>query len=100
MSALWWDLVKGLLLVGGLALLARFIPQWLGRKDFPGRRRHLRLLDSLHLGPDRSIHLVQVGSIRLVLASSRSGVAVLREIEGDHEEAGIAGGQPHEGEGG
>jgi flagellar biogenesis protein FliO len=82
----WWDVVKVLFLLGGLVLLARFVPSLVGSRVLPGRRRHLRLLDSLHLGTDRSVHVVQVDGIRLVLGVSRTGITVLREMDGVCEE--------------
>jgi flagellar biogenesis protein FliO len=73
--------VKVLLFMACLLIAARLVlvlheRGWLTSK----RVRHLRLLDSLQLGPERSVHVVEVDDRRLVLGASRGAITVLLQM--------------------
>ncbi|MGI6081425.1 MAG: flagellar biosynthetic protein FliO [Limnochordia bacterium] len=46
------------------------------------RPRHMKLIDSLPLGQEGSLHLVEVEDRRLLLGVSRGGVSLLSEWSG------------------
>jgi flagellar biosynthetic protein FliO len=50
--------------------------------------RRLECLERLPLGPNQVLHLVRMGEIELLLASSSSGCTLLRSAEPRGQEAG------------
>ena len=60
----------GRLVCGGASLL---------RRQDMIRPRHMKLIDSLPLGQEGSVHLVEVEGRRLLLGVSRGGVSLLAE---------------------
>lgn len=64
---------------GGAQLLRRRSEgQWPGATP-----RHLRLIESLQLGQERSVHVIEADGRRLLLGASRGGVSVLAELSTD-----------------
>lgn len=47
----------------------------------PGRQRHLRVLESASLGPNRSVHVVRVGEKVMVVGSTPEQVTMLAEVD-------------------
>jgi flagellar biogenesis protein FliO len=89
----WWALVKVALLLVGMVLMGRYLPTLLDRFS-PGtlkRQRRLRLLDTLHLGADRSVHLVEVDGARLVLGATRTGIQLLKQLADGQGNDGLQG---------
>ncbi|NLN19612.1 MAG: flagellar biosynthetic protein FliO [Firmicutes bacterium] len=70
-----WALLKAALFLGVLYVAARLL---LRRQDMI-RPRHMKLIDSLPLGQEGSVHLVEVEGRRLLLGVSRGGVSLLAE---------------------
>ncbi|MGI6541444.1 MAG: flagellar biosynthetic protein FliO [Limnochordia bacterium] len=87
----WWALFKVALLLVGMVLLGRYTPMLLARipAGTPKRRKHIRLLDSLYLGADRSVHLIEVDGARLVLGITRAGVQLLQQLSGESGTAAV-----------
>lgn len=66
-----------ILLLGGIALVVtrRVLPRF--KKPRAG---NMSVLETVHLGPRKSMHLVQVGSRRLLVGSTRDQVSMLAEV--------------------
>ncbi len=79
-----WSWVKVVLLLGVLLVLARLAPRLYAR-GWPGRQRHLRLLDSLYLSSERSVHLIAVDDVRLVVGASRGGITLLERLPSESQ---------------
>jgi flagellar protein FliO/FliZ len=60
--------------------LASLVTRWLGRKVGGGSGRHLRLVETLPLGPNRTLHLVSVGQQLFLVAVADRNVTMLAEI--------------------
>jgi flagellar biogenesis protein FliO len=91
------EFVQELAAVGAVLSLLTATLWWLRRRNFagvlhlkrPGGRR-LERLERLSLGPQHTLHLVRVGDMDLLLASTPAGCALVqtlpcREIEGPRE---------------
>lgn len=83
--ALWWDITKVVLLLAGMVVLGRNAPAIMARLsgNMPVKRqRRMHLLDSLYLGAEKSVHLIEVDGVRLVLGASRGGINLLTQVTG------------------
>jgi len=82
---MWWYLLKLILVlafVGGLA----FASLWLWRRVQPGmaftqRERLVKLVDAVPLGATGKLAVVEFAGRHLLLAVSRTGIAVVSESE-------------------
>jgi len=82
---MWWYLLKLILVlafVGGLA----FVSLWLWRRVQPGmaftqRERLVKLVDAVPLGATGKLAVVEFAGRHLLLAVSRTGIAVVSESE-------------------
>ncbi len=71
-TAIGFVLVLG---VGAFYVSRRLGPRW-----HPSRGRHLRVLDTIGLGPQRHIHLLEVEGRRLVIASTAQNIRLIAEV--------------------
>ena len=79
-SALARMLIVLAIMVGGLLVLAKFLPRWLNGRGLPGRgKSHIQVIDRVQLEPRRSLYLVKLGGQVYFLGSSETGVQLLRE---------------------
>jgi flagellar biogenesis protein FliO len=81
LTALFWQSVAAvvvILVVAGVALvlIKRVMPR-LGQ----ARGKRLRLVETLYLGPQRSIHIVEADGRCLVVGASRDGVRLLDRLD-------------------
>lgn len=60
---------------GAFYLSRRMGPRW-----NPSRGRHLRIIESIGLGPHRQIHLLEVDGRRLVVGSTAQAIGLIAEI--------------------
>lgn len=78
-EALLRMVVALVVLVGVLLVAARVLPRWLSRTPAAGSG-HIRIIESTRLEPRRSLHLVEVGSSRVLIGSSEHGLTVLDRV--------------------
>ncbi|MFN7994726.1 MAG: flagellar biosynthetic protein FliO [Bryobacteraceae bacterium] len=67
-ASLWWLRCKGMARLGGLSRHTR--------------QRHMQVLERVVLGPQHSLHLVQVAGRALVVGVSPAGCQLLQSIDG------------------
>ncbi|MEW6200721.1 MAG: flagellar biosynthetic protein FliO [bacterium] len=86
-----WRVVFSLIMVIGLILFITYLLRYLWarglRLEFKGR--HIRVLDTLSLGLNRVLYLVQVGSKVVMIASTDKGINMVTEITDPDEIAAI-----------
>lgn len=61
--------------------LASKVTQWLGRKVGGSSGRHLRLVETLSFGPNRTLHLISVGQQLFLVAVADRSMTMLAEIK-------------------
>ena len=61
--------------------LAFRVTRWLGGKVGGRSGHHLRLVETLYLGPNRSLHLVLVGRQLFLVAAAERSLTLLEEIK-------------------
>jgi flagellar biogenesis protein FliO len=68
-----------ILVLGGLALLVvrRLLPR-MGRPV--GKAKSIRLLETTHLGQRKAVHLLQVGTKRILVGDSPTSLTLLSEV--------------------
>jgi flagellar biosynthetic protein FliO len=81
------ELVQELAAVGAVLSLLAATLWWLRRRGFagilPAKRdagRRLECLERLSLGPQHTLHLVRVGDMALLLASTPTGCALIQSL--------------------
>ena len=60
--------------------LASKVARWLGRKAGGRSGSHLRLVETIYLGPNRAIHLVMVGKQLFLVGAADRNLTLLAEI--------------------
>jgi flagellar biogenesis protein FliO len=90
--SIWSSLLRAILplaLVIGLIYAIYGAMRWLRRGAVPGAGSSgmVTVLESTRLGPDKSLHVVAVGSRVLLLSSSGAGVSFIAEIEDEELQA-------------
>ena len=76
----YWQLAFYLLCFAVVLFLAYKLTRWLGGK-IGGRSSHyLGLVETLYMGPNRSLHLVRVGKQLFLVASAERSLTLLTEI--------------------
>jgi flagellar biosynthetic protein FliO len=63
-----------------LGIGAFYASRRLGPRWNPTRGRHLRIIESIGLGPHRQIHLLEVDGRRLVVGSTAQAIGLIAEI--------------------
>lgn len=76
-----WQLIQYLFLFGLVLVLAYASTRGLRRLASPGRGRHLRLLDQLHLGNNRSFYLIALAGRVVLVAMGEGGVAAVTTLD-------------------
>jgi flagellar biogenesis protein FliO len=80
LNALMWQMLSAalvVLVIGGLALFV--IKRLLPRIRYTVHRR-ISVLETVYLGSRKTVHLLQVGSVKLLVASSPEGVVRLDDV--------------------
>lgn len=75
-----WQLVKLILILATVGGLAYFTTRYLGRRMAGGGGRHLRLVDGVALGPNRSVCLIRTPASALVVGVTGEGISLLERI--------------------
>ncbi|NLC54173.1 MAG: flagellar biosynthetic protein FliO [Firmicutes bacterium] len=60
--------------------LASKVARWLGRRAGGRSGHHLRLVETLYLGPNRALHLVMVGKQLFLMGDAERNLSFLTEI--------------------
>jgi flagellar biosynthetic protein FliO len=63
-----------------LGIGAFYVSRRLGPRWSPARGRHLRIIESIGLGPHRQIHLLEVDGRRLVVGSTAQTIGLIAEV--------------------
>jgi flagellar protein FliO/FliZ len=76
------QMIAALSIVIGLILLAKHFSARL-MNGTPGAMssRHIRIVETRHLSPKKSLMLVEVGGEYLLLASSEEGITLLKKVD-------------------
>jgi flagellar protein FliO/FliZ len=76
------QMIAALSIVIGLILLAKYFSARL-MSGAPGAMssRHIRIIETRHLSPKKSLMLVEVGGEYLLLASSEEGINLLKKVD-------------------
>ena len=77
--------------IGFVAVLgagAFYVSRRLGPRWNPARGRHLRIVESIGLGPHRQIHLLEVDGRRLVVGSTAQTIGLIAEVSQTAESKG------------
>ena len=79
-SRLLWKMLAYLLIIlvlgaVGILVVKRLVPR-LG----PSAGRDVSVLETLHLGPRKSVYLLRVGDRRLLIAGARDSVSMLADV--------------------
>ena len=81
------DLAKKLLIsillivvlgVAAIYVSRKFLPRI---TNAPGRK--IRIIETVHLAPNKAVHLLRVGTQQLLIASSKEGICFLTEVTGN-----------------
>lgn len=77
------DLVVKLAVVLGIAYGAIYVLRlFMGRQpSLPGRKGHLKVIESASLGPNRSVHLIKIGGEVMVIGSTPEQITTIGKIE-------------------
>lgn len=75
-----WTICKVLILLAGMLLLAKYLPIMLRRTAVLPQNRSLQLLETLHLGVDRTVYLIKAGNEQLVVGGGRNGLRLLARL--------------------
>lgn len=76
-----WQLIVTLLFLLALGALARYLPKFLQKGKTNSPQRSLELVETLHLGVDRTLYLVRAEETQLLLAGSRNGMVFLAQLK-------------------
>jgi flagellar biogenesis protein FliO len=75
-------LLATLIVVLVLGALALFVFKKVVPKVHRGAGKRIAVLETTYLAPRKAVHLLQVGSMKLLVASSSDGVAPLADVTG------------------
>lgn len=75
-----WALLASLLVVLGLGVLVYLVVKRLLPKLGVKVGRRVRVLETSYLGPRKAVHLLQVGSQRFLIGSTRETITMLSEV--------------------
>lgn len=64
-----------------MAALARYLPKILHRGAMFSAQHSMELVETLHLGVDRTLYLIRVEDTRLLVAGSRNGMVLLTQFK-------------------
>ena len=67
-----------ILVLGGVGLFV--VRKLLPRLGATQGKKHISVLETVYLGPKKSLHLLRVGAQRFLVAGSRDGVSMLGEV--------------------
>ena len=76
-------MVLVILVLGGVSWLVckKFLPRLKGSAGFKGRS--IKILETTYISPRQPVHLLQVGSKKLLIAGGKEGLRMLAEVTDD-----------------
>ena len=77
---MFFKLMLSVLLVGGLGAAAIYISKKLLPRitNLPGKK--IRIIETVHLGPRKAIHLVEIGNQRILVGSTNENIRKLADV--------------------
>jgi len=79
---LLWESLAAVLVILALGGLALFVMRRLVPRITAGRAKRIAVIETVHLAPQRSVHLVQVGSRSLLVGAGRDSLCLLADVTG------------------
>lgn len=67
--------------IGVIFLFSHFANKWLKNAPAAGVQRYIRLVETRHLGPKKSLMLVEVAGEYLLLGNTADGVQLIKQID-------------------
>lgn len=89
-ETIWVELLRVLAALVVVVPTAYVVTRFLGGRARPRRGRYMTLVESLPLGAQRGLHLVQVGERFFLVGGSERGITLLAEVDGPVVELGEA----------
>lgn len=81
-TGLMWHMLAAALIVLTIGFLAFFVIRKLLPRISRASGKRISVLETKYLGPRKAVHLLQVGSVKLLVASSPDGVVRLDDVTG------------------
>lgn len=72
---------------GIIIFFAYYITRLLGRKVSSNSGKYMKVVDFLHIGTDRTLVIVRIGSEYILLASTSKGLELIKSLDGFNEDA-------------
>jgi len=79
-TGLMWHMLAAALVVLAIGFVAFFVVRKLLPRIGRASGRRISVLETAYLGPRKAVHLLQVGSLKLLVASSPDGVVRLDDV--------------------
>ena len=77
-----WQMLAAALIVLAVGFLAFFVVRKLLPRISRASGKRISVLETVYLAPRKTVHLLQVGSVKLLVASSPDGVVRLDDVTG------------------
>jgi len=84
---LFLKMMFSVLLVAVLGIAAVYITKKFGSRLGSLSGRNIRVIETVHLGPRKALHLLKVGSSSLLVGSSSDNITMLADVTGTLEES-------------
>jgi flagellar biosynthetic protein FliO len=78
-----WHALAAVLVVVALAVVALLLLRRWMPKLAPRAGKSISVLESVHLGPKKAVHLLQVGDRKLLVGSTSESISVLQRLSDD-----------------
>jgi flagellar biogenesis protein FliO len=79
---LLWESLAAVLVILALGGVGLFLVRRLVPRISAAKGRRISLVESLHVAPQKSVHLLQVGDRSLLVGASRDGLRLLADVTG------------------
>lgn len=83
LSRLLWESLAAVLVILVLGGIGVYVVRRVMPRITAARGKQITLLESFHLAPQRTVHLLQVGQRSLLVGASREGLSLLADVTGD-----------------
>jgi flagellar biogenesis protein FliO len=92
-KAMLWQMLASVAVLAVLLVLALLLVRRYGGRLKIAQGREMKLIETLHLAPRRSVHMIEVQGRRILVSSTRDSVGMLTELpdppaEGENRAAG------------
>ncbi|MCX5683574.1 MAG: flagellar biosynthetic protein FliO [Planctomycetota bacterium] len=82
-SRLLWQSLAAVLVILALGGIGTWAVKRLLPRITSARGNRIRLIESFHLAPQQTVHLMQVGNLNLLIGASRERLTLLADMTGD-----------------